>query len=170
MAVIVNLFERRYVMLKTTINNYFSLMKKIAFLLLMFAGAVTAANAKDVYAHDASVLPEAARTTISNNFKAKVSVVKIEKDFGRANEYEVTLSDGTEISFDRAGNWENVETNKNKAVPATIIPKNIRDYVAKNHSGTRIVGIEKGRNGYEVELSNGIDIKFTKAGDFKKYD
>ena len=145
-------------------------MKKIAFLLLIIAGAVTAANAKDVYAHDASVLPVAARTTISNNFKAKVSVVKIEKDFGRANEYEVTLSDGTEISFDRAGNWENVETNKNKSVPATMIPKNIRDYVAKNHSGTRIVGIEKDRNGYEVELSNGIDIKFTKTGEFKKYD
>ena len=145
-------------------------MKKILLMLGLILGISAVASAKDTYAHDDSVLPQAARTTIANNFKAKVSVVKIDKDFGRISEYEVILTDGTEISFDLNGNWENVETNKSKAVPSGFIPKAISDYVAKNQPGTRIVGIDKERNGYEIELSNGVDIKFNKDGQFIKYD
>lgn len=145
-------------------------MKKFLLMLGLLVGITAAASAKDTYAHDASVLPEAARTTIANNFKSKVSIVKIDKDFGRISEYEVTLTDGTEISFDSNGNWENVETNNAKAVPAGFIPKAISDYVAKNQPDTRIVGIDKERNGYEVELSNGVDIKFNKDGQFIRYD
>lgn len=145
-------------------------MKKFLLMLGLLIGITAAASAKDTYAHDASVLPEAARTTIANNFKSKVSVVKIDKDFGRISEYEVTLTDGTEISFDSKGNWENVETNNAKSVPAGFIPKAISDYVAKNQPNTRIVGIDKERNGYEVELSNGVDIKFNKDGQFVRYD
>ena len=84
--------------------------------------------------------------------------------------YEVILNDGTEISFDRDGNWENVEVNNTKSVPSTIVPKAIRAYVAKTHPGQRIVGIDKERKGYEIELSNGIDMKFDKAGQFLRYD
>lgn len=145
-------------------------MKKFLLMLGLLIGITTAAYAKDTYAHDASVLPEAARTTIANNFKSKVSVVKIDRDFGRISEYEVTLMDGTEISFDRNGNWDNVETNNAKAVPAGFIPKAISDYVAKNQPNTRIVGIDKERNGYDIELSNGVDIKFNKDGQFVRYD
>ena len=145
-------------------------MKKLLLMLGLVLGVTAAASAKDTYAHDDSVLPEAARTTIANNFKSKVSVVKIDKDFGRISEYEVILTDGTEISFDRNGNWENVETNNSKAVPAGFIPKAVSEYVAKNQPGTRIVGIEKERSGYDVELSNGVDIKFNKDGKFIKYD
>ncbi len=145
-------------------------MKKFLLLLALITGLSTAASAKDTYAHDASVLPEAARTTIANNFKSKVSVVKIEKNLGRISEYEVIMTDGSEISFDRNGNWDNVETNNSKSVPAGFIPQAIRDYVAKNHKGTNIVGIDKERNGFEIELSNGVDIKFDKAGQFVRYD
>ncbi len=145
-------------------------MKKIALMLLIAIGAVSAASAKDTYAHDASVLPKAAQTTIANNFKSEVSLVKIEKDFGRVSEYEVILTDGTEITFDRDGNWDNVETSSAKSVPSAFIPKGISNYVEKNHKGARIVGIDKERSGYEIELSNGIDIKFNKAGEFQRYD
>ena len=145
-------------------------MKKLLLMLGLVLGISAVASAKDTYAHDDSVLPEAARTTIANNFKSKVSVVKIEKDFGRISEYEVILSDGTEISFDRNGNWENVETNNSKSVPSSMVPKAIIDYVAKNQPKTRIVGIDKERNGYEIELSNGVDMKFDAKGNFKKYD
>ncbi|MDE7458256.1 MAG: PepSY-like domain-containing protein [Muribaculaceae bacterium] len=145
-------------------------MKKLLLMLGLVLGISAVASAKDTYAHDDSVLPEAARTTIANNFKSKVSVVKIEKDFGRISEYEVILSDGTEISFDRNGNWENVETSNSKSVPSSMVPKAISDYVAKNQPKTRIVGIDKERNGYEIELSNGVDMKFDAKGNFKKYD
>lgn len=136
----------------------------------MVLGLTTAMSARDTYAHDASVLPQAARTTIANNFKAKVSVVKIDKTLGHIKEYEVVLTDGNEISFDNKGNWENVETSNTTSVPNGFVPEAIRKYVAKNQKGARIVGIERERNGYDVELSNGIDMKFNNAGQFLRYD
>lgn len=145
-------------------------MKKIWILFAAIALIAAGACARDTYAHDASVLPKAAQATIANNFKSKVTVVKIEKDFGRVSEYEVILSDGTEISFDRVGNWDNVETAETSSVPKAFVPQGIREFVSKNHNGARIIGIDKERSGYEVELSNGIEMKFNKAGQFLRYD
>ena len=146
------------------------MMKK--FLLAIFAtiGFAVFAQARDTYSHDASVLPKAAQTTIANNFKAKVSVVKIDKDFGRISEYEAILTDGTEISFDHDGNWDNMEVNKSASVPTSLIPEPIRVYVNQNQKGQRIVGVDKERHGYDIELSNGIDMKFDKDGNFLRYD
>ena len=145
-------------------------MKKFLLLIALVVGAFTTAQARDTYAHDASVLPEAARTTIVNNFKAGVSVVKIDKDFGRISEYDVVLDDGTEIGFDRNGNWDKVEVNNTKSVPASIIPTSIRTTVAKLQPKQRIVGIEKERRGYDVKLSNGVEMKFDRDGKFIRYD
>lgn len=137
---------------------------------MLLIAVVVGAEARDTYAHDDSVLPKAARTTIANNFKSRVCVVKIEKTLGHIDGYEVTLSDGSEISFDNKGNWENVETASNKAVPGGFILRPMADYVKANHKGTKIVGIERERDGYEIELSNGIDLKFDKNGRFVRYD
>lgn len=145
-------------------------MKKFLLSLVAILGVALFAQAKDTYSHDASVLPKAAQATIANNFKAGVSVVKIDKDFGRVSDYEVVLTNGTEITFDRGGNWDNVEVNNSQSVPAAFVPKAIRDYVNANQKGARIVGIDKERHGYDVELSNGLELKFDKAGNFQRYD
>ena len=131
--------------------------------------AVAGVQARDSYARDASALPQAAQTVLSNNFKSKVSVVKIEKKLGRVTEYDVVMTDGSEITFDRQGNWESVETGKNSHVPSGFVPSAITNYVKKAQPGTRIVGIEKERSGYEVELSNGGEMKCSKAGEFVRY-
>lgn len=145
-------------------------MKKFLLAFAAILGIAVFAQAKDTYAHDASVLPKAAQTVLAKNCKAKVSLVKIDKDFGRVSDYEVIMSDGMEISFDRDGNWESVEVNVAKSVPSAFVPAKISNYVKRNQSGQRIVGIEKERNGYDVELSNGVDMKFDKAGNFLRYD
>lgn len=143
-------------------------MKRIIFALtaLVLAAAAWAGD----YVHDGSVLPQAAQAVIKKNFKSEVSLVKIDKTLGKISEYEVVLTDGSEITFDSKGNWREVETSKSKSVPSGFVPKSISDYVSKNHKGQKIVGIEIKRDGYEVDLSNGIDIRFSKTGDFIKYD
>lgn len=146
------------------------MIKKVLFTLIAIIGLSACAFAGDKYAHDASVLPKGAQTTLANNFKSKVSVVKIDKDFGRISEYEVVMTDGTEITFDSNGNWKDVEVNVSKSVPSGFIPAAISKYVKGNQSGQRIVGIEKNRGGYEVELSNGVEMKFDKDGNFLRYD
>lgn len=155
------------VWLDTHFNN--DIMKKIL-LLLAVAVSALAVSARDEVSHDPSVLPEAAQTILKNNFKAKVSFVKIDRDFGRISDYEAILTDGSEVKFDREGNWEEVESSRTSQVPDYFVLAPIRSYLAENHKGARIVGIEKERNGYEVSLSDGIDIKFDKQGSFKKYD
>ena len=145
-------------------------MKKFLLTLIAVFSITAIASARDIYSHDASVLPKAAQSTINKNFKAKVSVVKIDKDFGRISEYEAILTDGTEISFDRHGNWDNIETSASSSVPEALIPAAISTYVKKNYAGQKIVGIDKERNGYEVELTNGLDLKFNKQGEFLRYD
>ena len=137
---------------------------------MLAVGVVFGASARDNYSHDPSVLPEAARTVVKNNFKSDISVIKIDKDFGRISDYEVILTDGTEIKFDRQGNWEDVECANNKSVPSGFIPQGVTNYVNKNQPGTHVVGIEKSHGGYEVQLSNGTELKFNKQGEFQRYD
>lgn len=145
-------------------------MKRLLIALAIAAGLGFGAQARDHYQRTDASLPEAAKLTIQKHFKADVSLVKIEKKFGSVHEYEVILTDGTEIQFDSKGNWDNVETPANKAVPSSLIPKSISDYVAQNYKKAKIVGIDKERNGYDVELSNGVDMLFDKNGTFVKFD
>lgn len=146
------------------------MIKKLLLSLALVAGMAATASARDTYAHSASALPQAAQTTLSNNFKSKVTVVKIDKELGRVSEYEAILSDGTEVSFDRDGNWKNVEVSAKGSVPSFFVPKTISEYVRKTHPGQKVIGIEKSRSGYEVEITNGIDMKFDTRGQFQRYD
>lgn len=144
-------------------------MKKILLMIVMMVG-VLSVSARDKYSHDVSILPTAAQTTIKNNFKAEVSHIKVDKDFGHATEYDVVLTDGSEIAFDKAGNWKDVEVRGNGSVPTAFVPAAISSYVKKTQKNVTITGIEKKRSGYEVELSNGIEMKFDSNGNFIKYD
>lgn len=143
-------------------------MKKVLFIMALIAGIFTA-SARDNYSHDASILPTAAQTEIKNNFKAAISHIKVEKDWGRVSEYDVVLTDGTEITYDKDGNWKDVEVRIGKSVPAAYVPDAIRAYVSQNQKKATIVGIERNRSGYEVELSNGVEMKFSAEGKFIKY-
>lgn len=145
-------------------------MKKILLMIVAVIAVALGAQARDDYSRDPAVLPEAARTVLKSNFKAKVSVIKIDKDFGRVSDYEVTLTDGTEIKFDSKGNWKEVEVAIDKTVPKAFVPAEAAAYVKANQPKARVIGIEKERNGYEVTLNNGVDIKFDKAGKFVKFD
>lgn len=146
-------------------------MKKYLLLLAVaFAGSF-AAQAKDQFVRDMNYLPQQAKTFIDQHFKGEdVSVIKLDKTLGKVTEYEVIMQDGTEISFDRHGNWDNVEMPVRKSVPKAIVPAEIAKYVAKNYPNQRIVSIDKERSGYDVELQNGVDLKFNKAGQFKQFD
>lgn len=146
------------------------MLKKILIAIIAICSFSAVAMARGVYSRDESVLPKAAQTVISNNFKAKVSVIKMDNSLGRTSKYEVILTDGSEITFDRDGNWQEVETGIKGKVPEGFIPKSVADYVKKNQPGQKIVGIEKEHYGYDVELSNGVEMKFNRQGAFIRYD
>lgn len=137
---------------------------------IAIAGCFAASAANDYY-RDTNNLPQAAKMFLDKNFKhTDVNFVKVEKNFGRVDEYEVVMQDGTEVTFDRNGNWDNIEMPVKKSVPKQIIPAEIARYVVQNYPKQRIISIDKETGGYEVELSNGFDLKFNKAGQFKGID
>ena len=146
-------------------------MKKLFVTLAIAVAGCFAASAGNDYYRDINSLPQAAKMFLDKNFKhTDVSFVKVEKNFGRVDEYEVVMQDGTEVTFDRNGNWDNVEMPVRKSVPKDIVPAEIASYVARNYPKQRIVSIDKETGGYDVELSGGLDLKFNKAGQFKRID
>jgi hypothetical protein len=81
------------------------------------------------------------------------------------NDYTVMLDNGTKIEFDGSGKWESVKS-RGAALPASVVPAKIVEYVKAHYSPYTIEKIERKRYGYEVELSNDLDMKFTADGKF----
>lgn len=142
----------------------------IVIMMCIIMSSAGVAGAKNVYSRDVTVLPAAAQTTIKANFKSEVSYIKVEKSLGRVTEYEVVLTDGSEITFDSKGNWKEVEVSIKSSVPQKIVPQAITDYVKQEQKKAKIVGIERKRYGYDVELSNGVEMIFNAEGKFIRYD
>lgn len=114
-------------------------------------------------------LPQKAQTFIETYFNAaNISFVKMEKD-GLHNDYDVRMTDGTEIDFDHDGSLEQVDCNT-KAVPAGIVPEKITTYVAEHFAGAFIVKYEIDRRELKVELNNSLDLEFDKQGNFLRID
>ena len=136
----------------------------------MVLGVALMACSSESISHDASKLPAKARDLISQNFNSAVSMVETEKSVGKVKEYEVILTDGVQVTFSGDGEWKSVDTPNNIPVPHGLVPTSIAEFVAQKHAGAYIVGIEKNKKGFEVELSNGVDMQFDTAGVFMKYD
>lgn len=144
-------------------------MKKIFAFMLMLVSMVTAVQASDIYTKDPSVLPVAAQQTLSKFFpKKSVNHIKVDKKFLGNEDYEVVLNDGTEIEFDSKGQVKEVD-NYN-GVPSGMMLKAINTYIKNNFKGSKVIKLEVDRNSYEVELSNGVELKFDRAGKFLRMD
>ncbi|MDE6288517.1 MAG: PepSY-like domain-containing protein, partial [Muribaculaceae bacterium] len=90
-----------------------------------------------------------------------------EKDAkGSAVKYDVYLADGTEIEFDGNGEWISVDAPAGAAVPAGIVPAPIADFVAYTYPNEKINEISRDSRGYEVELTNEVDLIFGIDGSF----
>ena len=108
-------------------------------------------------------LPAAAMAFIQENFPGEgVTFAKIDFDNGR-KQYEVRLNNGTELDFDKKGNWDKVDCKFN-AVPAHLVPEVIANYVNTSYPNTMVVKIDKERYGFKIELSNDLELKFNKQG------
>lgn len=106
-------------------------------------------------------LPKAAQSFLAENFPGD-EIRKVEMDRGyRGVEYEVDLVSGAEIEFRDNGDWKEVKAAKGRVVPAAVVPEAIAKFVADNFAGLAIEEIARKRGGFEVELSNGTELKLT---------
>mgnify|MGYP005608649501 FL=1 len=84
-------------------------------------------------------------------------------------EFDVVFTDGSSIEFNSSGEWTDV-TCRQSTVPAEIVPAQIQNFVLKNHPSSTILQIEQFRYGYEVHLSNGLEVKFNKNFEVKEIE
>ena len=120
-------------------------MKK--FTILLASPAVMASSVPAFAGKDRIItvgeLPAVAQQFVQTHFKAvEVSYAKVDEELFD-KDYKVVFVNGSKVE-----------------VPAAIVPQQIRDYVAKNFAGRKIVSIDRDKRDWEVKLDNGLDLKF----------
>ena len=134
-------------------------MKKIFAILAISLSAVSFAKADDIPVTFAQI-PVDAQTFIKNTYPdEKVSYAMVDDDFIRPD-YTVVLASGIKVRFNHDGSLEKIEARG--GVPASVVPVQILDYVKMTVPDAVLVEYEIGRFGYEVKLSNRLDLKFNK--------
>lgn len=144
-------------------------MKKITYTALTAAVVLMTACSTSSHHKDTTVLPEGPRNEVETNFDSKPVGVTVESNTFGDDEYEVALADGTRIEY-KGNQWTEVEAGNGKAVPDSYIPSATLAYVTSNYPGIKIIKIERNTNGFDVELANGLEIRFDTEGAFLNYD
>lgn len=90
------------------------------------------------------------------------------------DDIDVVLNDYTKIEFRLNHEWKKVDCEHSAtftSVPATLVPEQITAYVNANFPNTLIKKLEKKfMGGWEIELSNGIEIEFDKRFNVIDFD
>ena len=135
-------------------------MKKLLLIITcLFCMTTTFGMADDDRPIRVEQLPAKAQQFIKTNFpQEKIAFTSLDRDiFG--DTYDVLFASGTKLEFTDKGEWKEIEC-KYSTVDEKFIPEQIRNYVTNTYPGTKYVKIEKGKNGYEVELTNGLELTF----------
>ena len=143
-------------------------MKKFIAMICSLLFVFQVMDAQDEVTQDVKKLPVTAREFIKKQFpETSISYFKIDKDLFSAPKYDVKLADGMEIEFDSQGEWTEIDC-KPRAVPSSLIPNTIMQYMKQQYANHHIVKIERDRKGYELTLDNGLEVEFDQYGGFIK--
>ena len=144
-------------------------MKKKARILLLFCALFVQVTAFADIERPVTFgqLPVAAQQTIKKHFaNHKIALAKMEYEvFGKT--YDVIFTNGDKIELDSKGQWIDIHCEFSQ-VPNALIPAPIATYVKNNYPQTVVINIERDRRVYDVDLSNGLELTFTKS--FKLID
>lgn len=146
-------------------------MKRIGIILIGLALMTNMACAdNDKVTNNINELPQVSRNFLNNYFNGnKVSHIKIDKDLFLVDSYDVILTDGTSVEFNRDGEWKEVKSFQQN-IPDTLIPAEIRQYVSQNYPGQKIMTVERGKRKVSVDLANGLELKFDINGNLIDID
>ena len=145
-------------------------MKKMFLSLLVMMLAVVPMMADNDKIITREELPEQAQMFLTKHFEnADVLYAKAERDMGVVTSYDVVLEGNVKVEFNRSGDWTSVDCERGQ-VPDSVLPQSILDYVKNRFSKAYVVEIERDRMGYEVKLSNDLDLDFDKNGKFLRVD
>ena len=136
-----------------------TLFLNISLALVALFTVSTTAMADDDRPIDFSQLPKTAQATVKKHF-ASSEILYSTQDGIVFKTYDVMFANGDKIEFDSKGNWKDVE--KMSGVPTAFVPAQIQNFVKKSYPGTKITKIDRDARDYEIERSNGLELKFNK--------
>ncbi|UTC67797.1 MULTISPECIES: PepSY-like domain-containing protein [unclassified Treponema] len=113
-------------------------------------------------------LPEKAQSYVKAHFPdAKPVKVEKEKD-GLSVKYELKLDNMIDLDFNSKGEITGIDGNLK--LPDSVIPEKILEYVKKNYPDNHITDWNLEKKTQEVELDNGLELKFDLKGKFLRMD
>lgn len=114
-------------------------------------------------------LPAVAQNFINSYFSQQQVVGVYQETEYFSKEYKVFLENGTEVEFSAKGEWEEVKS-RTSEIPTQIIPAEITQHIQKQFPNNFVKEIKKKWYGYDVEISNGLDLEFNSKGQFLRID
>lgn len=141
----------------------------LAFAILAIASIGIASCSTESTYKDMEQLPKSVQSVVTDNFDSKVASTTVETNTIGINEYEVFLSNGTKIKFE-GEEWEEVSVPASDSVPNYFLMEPIRIYLTQNMPNQNVVKIERDEKGYEIKLSNNIELEFDPNGNFVRID
>jgi hypothetical protein len=140
-------------------------MKTKIIMAVLLLGFVISAKAQKKI--ETTELPKPAQEFLQKYFSnTTVDIAKKDAEHGEKG-YEVKLKDGTEVEFWKDGSYREVDGG-DKPIPIGFIPASVKDYVSKNYPNEKITHIDYGHKDLDVDLTNKIDLEFTKEGKILK--
>ena len=137
---------------------------RIFFAIALLRFTISASAQKKI---EVSELSKPAQEFLKKHF-SNTTIESVKKDAEHGEKgFEVKLQDGTEVEFWKDGSYREVDGG-DKPIPTAFIPDNIKAYVAKNHPNEKITHIDYGHKDLDVDLTNNIDLEFTKEGKILK--
>ena len=135
-------------------------MKHIIALILSLSVFALSAKADDKPI-DYEQLPAAARAFIQSDFPS-LSISFITRDAGILDTtYDVHFTNGLKLEFNSKGEWKEI-SNATALIDTKYIPKEILASIASRWPDAGIKKIERYRQGYEIELTNRLELKYDK--------
>ncbi|RYF22968.1 MAG: hypothetical protein EOO42_07920 [Flavobacteriales bacterium] len=109
-----------------------------------------------------------ARTYLNTHFNG-VAVTRVVRDRDDlVNEYEVVLANGVKLEFTEAGVVTSIKSTTQ--LPDSVIPANVLAYAKTNYPTAFVTEWELDATDQEIQLSNGLELKFNLAGEFLRID
>ncbi len=115
-----------------------------------------------------SELPAEMKAYISTHFPSN-TILQVVKDVdGLTKTYDVLLSERISLEFNRQK--EIIDIDSEIALPNSVIPEQIRQYVTANYPSNVITDWELDDLNQQIQLDNGLNLEFTMNGDFLRID
>lgn len=146
-------------------------MKTVLFtLFLSLACLFTAQADNETVTTDTNRLPVVVRQFIHTHFpQVAISHLKIENNLLGVESYEVILTNGFDLEFDKKGAWKEID-GEHQTLPVSAIPVKIREYQQQHFPQLTVTSLKKESRGYEAQLSNGLEMKFDLQFNFIRLD